>query len=255
MGTHREVFYLSGKAVNFIKKSEKISSLGDQTRIAFMKKLFIIFLLTILSTRLFAQDTLSLKVEKRHTLELNILGLLALEAFLDYNYFTSNKRSIDIMVGYRYSYKNTVTKIAFFSFDDPFWLYHQISLRFGIAHYYSEGFYYTPMAICNYSFFNHRYFKSYEDYEGEGADEDYIISRNRIAIGGLIKAGYAYNLGKFRFNMYVGAGFRGIFKNETIHEKLDWMKKLIPADYPIKNHSFNWAPTIHMGLLIGLNFK
>ena len=140
-----------------------------------VKKFIIVFILIIISkVKLFSQDSLSGSNDYKSVLQISCLNLIIKDITVDYSYFISKKHYIEISLGYRFNSENADYKIGFIKFEDPFWLYNQISTRIGFGNYFSESFYITPMVLFNYSYFDRKYFNVYEDYEGDLYDKDYV---------------------------------------------------------------------------------
>lgn len=223
--------------------------------ISFMKKMIVIIITLVYSICLFSQDTLSENIgSRRHAIQISCLDLLINNISVSYSYFFSKKHSIELMLGYRFKVKSMDNKIAFIEFEDPFWLYNQISTRLGISNYIIECFYITPMIICNYSYFDNRYWESYIDREGDAYDVDYELGRSKTSIGGLVKFGLTPGFKKIKIDGYLGLGCRAVFINEKIYKKVSYYNEIIPDDYPVKSNKLKYLPTIHLGLLFGLRF-
>lgn len=159
--------------------------------------------------------------------------------------------NVDFTAGYRLNSKNSGNEFPLNQFKDPFWYYNHISAQVGIGYYFQEHFYMTPTIILNYSFFDNKYFSAYEDFEGELYDVSYEISRNKKAIGGLVKAGYCHSYKKLRIDFFIGVGIKYIYKTEAIYKKLDFWNEIILEPYPLRNYSSSVLPVIYPGIQIG----
>ena len=220
-----------------------------------MKKLCWLFLLMATTIKSYSQDSLISNNNNKHIIQISSLDLLIRKVSINYSYFLNNKTCAELMVSYRFDSKKDDRKIGFIQFEDPFWIYNQFDTRIGIGYYFSNQFYLSPMVVYNYRFFLKQYFDAYINREGELYDVDYELGRNRSAIGGLVKFGYMYSYHKIRINIYFGMGYSKSFQEEIVYNKYDFWKELIPDNYPIKTYTSKYAPTIHSGVLIGINLK
>ncbi len=213
---------------------------------------FVILFVTYVSV--YPQDSLFSGNRPRHFIQVDGAHLFFGDLSMHYSLLIKNRYRAEAVLGYWSAGKNTDNKILFISFDDPFWIYNQLSTRVGIGKYIGDGFYITPMLLFNYRFFNRKFFDNYVDFEGDQFDVDYVMSRNKKDFGALIKAGYSYRYKKLITDLYFGIGIKGVFNTEIIYKKLDMSGELLPDRYPIVTHGFKMAPTFHAGLLIGLAF-
>ena len=192
---------------------------------------------------------------KDNSIQINCLSVLYKDFTITYAKDIWVYKKFEIDLGYRFAFNNSSNHIWIFNINDAFWYYNQISSHIGIGKYLNENIYIIPMALYNYSFFNDKYFKNYIDLEGEYGDADYIISRHNQAFGVLVKGGYTFRKGILAIDLVLGIGCKAVFKEESILNKINSYGNIIPANYPIITHSRNVYPTIHLGLLIGFQFR
>ncbi len=225
-----------------------------------MKKICWIIIILIITgyTKLFSQDSLIENYTPKHVIQLSCLDLLISNISLNYSYFISKRHSIDIMIGYRFGTKNSDIEIGSHGnlFHDPFWLYNMISVKLGIRSYFPEDFYIEPKMVFKYGFFNKEYFKGYNMTATDAGDMDYVFSRDKKIIGGIVNLGYTHSYKRFRFDFYMGLGYGGAFKTQAIYEKIiNYGNYLVPDNYPINSHTFKNLLMGDMGILVGFGFK
>jgi hypothetical protein len=188
----------------------------------------------------------------KQSFSLNINDLFIKRIFITYSRPINSKKYLEIACGYKISNNTNANSGSIFSFSDPFWYYNNLTFRVGVKKYFHNNMFIGISSNFNYKFFNKIRFNHYKDYEGEMADEDYVISRNKIQIGGLIKVGIVNKKGKrFIIESYLGIGVLLSSEQESIDAIYDWNGNLI-SNNPESSSKIRYIPTVHLGISIGI---
>jgi hypothetical protein len=210
---------------------------------------YLLFLFLFISQFSYSQeDTLFY----RHSIVVNLNDLLIKRLLITFTKPIDHRSYLELSLGAKYSDQHTVESGSIFNFKDAFWYYNAGTFRAGVRRYNTkEDLYLTISSNFDYQFFNRIRFKRYVDYDGDIADKDCIISRNKTQLGGLIKGGYFERRGKhFIFESYIGIGLLFSHEEESILAAYDWTGNSLTG-YPHSSSKNRFIPTFHFGLAIG----
>jgi hypothetical protein len=210
---------------------------------------FLLLFFFIIQTGFTQVDSLIFK----HSIVVNINDFFINRLFVTYSKPINSRDLLELSCGYMYSNKENVEASSYSFFNDALWYYNALTLRVGVKRYFHNSLLFGISSNFNYNFFDNIRFNRYEDYEGELNDRDYVISRTKYQVGGLIKFGLYTRRYKHLFiEKYIGVGLSYSIEDESISSMYDYADNLINRAYPIVTSQNRIVPTYHIGLSIGL---
>ena len=208
--------------------------------------------------KIHCQDTISGEINYNHEIYISVTDLFLTDITLNFYHIFNNKNSIDCLAGYRFPIKKPSEYPVFRQEDNILW-YDQITFRtgynFNIAEYEEISIYSGISLAMDYYSFKKFNFDHYVDLAGTDYDVDYVISRNKLACGGILKIGVKGYYSRFRLNTFLGWGYFLFYNREIILEK-KYTKSgiIIQQDYPEVIKTKEEKSTIHYGFLVGYAF-